>query len=286
MDTRLTYTSPEQIKQRAAEALGMIEDLGPDIIFVTDDNALRDVAVAYNEEHPEAAIPTVFSGINVDPSIYTPIQSLGRPREPITGALERVPYFAIFELGKRLFPAASRVVILGDNSGSSQSVANAFQQDYADSTVNAPLEVLDFVLLATFEEWKKTVLDYQDAADIIGILNYHQLTDENGAIVTPRQVVDWMVANNQLPELGLVAEWAEDGILVSAGNSGYKAGIYAGTLGGRILGGEDPGAIPIADPQEIDAAYNLERAKTLGVTFPPEELAAAAAVYDTLGGGN
>lgn len=286
MDTRITYTSPEGVRQRAAEALEMIEDFRPDILFVTDDNALRDVAVSYAQQHPNATVSTVFSGINVDPSIYTPIQSLDRLGGPITGALERVPYYEAFQLGKRLFPAASKIVILGDASTSSRFVANTFRQDYPGSAENPPLEVLDFVLLKTFQEWKEKVLESQNTADIIGVLNYHQLRDENGAIVAPWDVVDWMAENNRLPELGLVAEWAEDGILMSAGNSGYKTGIYAGVLGENILSGQDPGAIPIVDPKEIDAAYNVQRARILGITFPPDELVAAAAVYHTMGGGD
>ena len=237
MDTRVTYTSTEQVQQRAVEALGMIEDFRPDILFVTDDNALRDVAVTYTEEHPNAAVSTVFSGINVDPSVYTPIQSLDRPGGPLTGALERVPYYEAFQLAKRLFPAASKIVILGDGGSSSRFVANTFHQDYPGPAENQPLEVLDFVLLETFKEWKETVLEYQDKADIIGVLNFHQLTDNNGAIVASRDVVAWMAENIRLLELGLVAEWAEDGILMSAGNSGYKTGIYAGVLGRNILSG-------------------------------------------------
>jgi hypothetical protein len=79
MDTRLTYTSPEQVSQRAAEALEMVRSFAPDVLFVTDDNALKEVAVSYALENPAASVPVVFSGINVDPSVYEPIQSLDAP---------------------------------------------------------------------------------------------------------------------------------------------------------------------------------------------------------------
>ena len=36
---RLTYTSPEQVSQRVAEALAMRRSKAPDVLFVTDDNA-------------------------------------------------------------------------------------------------------------------------------------------------------------------------------------------------------------------------------------------------------
>ena len=284
MDTKVTHTTPEQVKKRAAEALAIIREYHPDILFVTDDNALREVGVTYAEENPDAAAPTVFSGINVDPSSYKPIENLDMPGGLITGALERIPYREAFQLGKRLFPDASKIVILADASGSSSFVTGTFHQDYPDSVEGRPLEVLDFAQPETFQEWKETVLEYQKKADIIGILNYHQLKDEDGNIVAAQEAVDWMADNNRLPEIGLVSEWAEDGILMSAGNSGYKTGIYVGFLGGRILDGQDPGTISIVDPKEIDAKYNLRRARMLGIVFPPGELVAAAEVFNTMGG--
>lgn len=282
MDTRLTYTSPERVSQRAAEALEMVRSFAPDVLFVTDDNALKEVAVSYALENPAAPVPVVFSGVNVDPSVYEPIQSLDAPGGPITGVLERIPYHEVFELGKRLFPDASKVVILADGGSSSDFVANTFQEDYLDLE-SQPLEVLNFIQIQTFAAWKATVLEYQDEADIIAILNFHLLRDEDGSIVPSGEVVEWMIENNMIPELGLVSEWAEEGILVSAGNSGYKTGIYAGVLGGEVLNGLDPGTVPIIDAKEIDAKYNLERAAILGIEFPPDELVSAAEVFHTIG---
>ena len=283
MDTRVNYTSSEQVQERALEALRMMEGYSPHILFVTDDNALKEVAVSYAVQHPDTPVATVFSGVNVDPSVYSPIESLDRPGGPITGALERIPYAEAFQLGKRLFPDASNIVILADASGSSAFVANTFQQDYPGSAGGSPLEVLDFILLKTFDDWKAAVLEYQDKADIIGVLNYQQLIDRDGNVVAARDVVAWMLENNTLPELGLVSEWAEDGFLMSAGNSGYKTGIYAGVLGSRVLGGQDPGTIPIVDPKEMDVEYNLQRARMLNIEFPSTELVGAAKVFNSIG---
>ncbi len=205
MDTRVNFTNPDQIEQRASEALEKLRDFDPDILFVTDDNALKDVAVKYVEENAGVAVPTVFSGINVDPTIYQPIDRLDSPGGPITGALERIPYTKALEVGKRLFPGATKVVILADGGSSSEVVRGTFEQDYPE-TGDRPLEVLDFLLLKTFDEWKNAVLDYQDRADIIAILNFHQLEDVNGEVVPAQDVVRWMVEENRLPELALVSD--------------------------------------------------------------------------------
>ena len=105
-----------------------------------------------------------------------------------------------------------------------------------------------------------------------------------GAIVPSAEVIDWMVAKNRLPELGLMADWARDGILVAVGNSGLNTGAFAGALGADILNGADPATEPIIDPKQTDTNFNLARARGLGIEFPPSELAAADTVFEAIGG--
>lgn len=281
MDTKVTYTLPEQIEERAALAIALIEEFEPDIVFVNDDNALKYVAVAYTERYPDRRLPFVFSGVNVDPTIYAPITSLERPGGPITGALERFPYGEGFTVAKRIFPNASTIVLLADSSSSSSFVVSTFKEQYLDVCNDSPLQVIGPLQVATFREWQETVTAYQTEADLLGILTYHQLRDENGRVVPAPVVVDWTVHHNELPELGVLTFHAADGFFAAVGVSGYKTGLYVGVLGGEILGGKDPAAIPLVDPKEVEVAFNLERADALGITIPAEELVKASEVFYT-----
>ena len=283
MDTKVTYTTPEQIEERAALALVLIEEFEPDIVFVNDDNALKYVAVAYTERYPDRRLPFVFSGVNVDPTIYEPITSLERPGGPITGALERFPYYEGFALAKRIFPNASTIVLLADSSPSSSFVVSTFKERYMDVVNESPLQVLGPIQVETFREWQETVTAYQTEADLLGILTYHQLRDENGTVVPAPVVVEWTVHHNKLPELGVLTFHAEDGYFAAVGVSGYKTGLYVGVIGGEILGGTDPAIIPLVDPAVIEVAFNLERADALGITLPAEELVKANEVFHARG---
>jgi ABC-type uncharacterized transport system substrate-binding protein len=283
MDTKVTYTTTEQIEERAALALDLIEELNPDIVFVNDDNALKYVAVEYAATHPESALPFVFCGINVDPSVYGPIDSLEHPGGKITGTLERFPYAEAFALAKRLSPDAENIVLLADSSTSSTAVINNFNAIYLDVVNNSPLQAIGPIQLSTFDEWKAAVAEYQTKADFIGIITYHQLRDDNGNVVPAQDVVNWTVNNSALPEVGFITFHAEDGFLSAAGVDGYRTGIYTGVIGGEILNGADPGAIPIVDPQAVETAFNLCRANMLGITIPTAELAAADKVFHTIG---
>jgi len=283
MDTKVTYTTAEQIEERAALAIDLIDEVDPDIVFVNDDNALKYVAVAYAEDNPESALPFVFCGINVDPSIYEPVESLDRPGGTITGTLERFPYSEAFALARRLAPDAESILLLADSSTSSSAVIDNFNATYLNVTNDSPLDVIGPIQLGTFDEWESTVNEYQAKADFIGIITYHQLLDENGDVVPAQEVVDWTVANSDLPEVGFITFHAEDGFLSAAGVDGYKTGIYTGVIGGDILNGADPVDIPIVDPHAVEIAFNLCRANILGITIPTSELAAADQVFHTIG---
>lgn len=283
MDTKSTYTTPEQIKQRAKAAIDIIEEFSPDIVFVNDDNALTYVAVEYTKRYPDKNLPFVFSGVNADPTSCDSIESLEVPGGHITGALERFPYYAAFSLGKRIFPKTSKILLLADKSPSSTFVVNAFRERYLDKVDDSPLQVSGPIQVATFKEWKEKVTEYQTKADFIGIITYHQLKDENGKVVLASEVVDWTVHNSKLPEIGFLSFHTEDGFLAAAGISGYKTGIYVGIIGGEILEGKNPATIPIVDPIAVEITFNLERAKMLGVKISAAELTEAVHIFHSIG---
>jgi ABC-type uncharacterized transport system substrate-binding protein len=279
MDTKVTYTTAEQIAERAELALGLIAELDPDIVFVNDDNALKYVAVEYINRYPQDTLPFVFCGINVDPTIYKPIESLERPGGTITGALERFPYYEAFSLARDISPNARTIVLLADSSPSSSFVVDAFHERYTAVVTDSPLEVMGPIQLETFAQWQDTVEGYQAEADYIGILTYHQLRGDGGSVVPAAQVVDWTVHNSDLPEMGVITFHAEDGYMAACGVSGYRTGIYTGAIGGQILGGTLAGDIPIADPGVTETAFNLGRAGMLDITIPAAALASADEVF-------
>ena len=279
MDTKNTYTTPDQIEMMAEEAMKIIGEYKPDVVIVNDDNALKYVAVAYTLENPGEELPFVFSGINADPTIYDPIDSLENPGHTITGALERFPYYQSFSLAKRIFPDKGRIVLLADSSPSSTFLVDAFNERYLEKVDDSPLEVVGVIRVETFKGWKAAVEEYQNKSDFLGIMTYHQLRDEEGNVVPASEVMLWTINRNKLPEIGFLLFHAEDGFWSAVGVSPYKTGRYVGTITGDILDGKDPGDIPITDPQLLDLAFNLERSEMLGIEIPIDILGMATEVY-------
>jgi len=279
MDTKVTYVTPEQIKQRGDHAIKLTEEFDPDLVVVNDDNALKHVAVPYTMNHPKKKLPFVFVGINADPTIYEPIESLERPGHSITGALERFPFYQGFSLARQILPHKKRVVLMADSSPSSNFIVNAFKKRYLEKVKDSKVNVEAVIQVKTFQEWKDRILEYQDKADLVGIVTYYQLLGENGAYVPPREVVMWTINHSRLPEIGFLLFHSEEGYWMSVGVSPYKTGIYVGELAGKILDGHDPRGIPIVDPKSIDIAFNLERSKMLGIDLPIDILDMATVTY-------
>jgi ABC-type uncharacterized transport system substrate-binding protein len=282
MDTKVNYTTLEEIMARGDAAMSLIDQWKPNIVFVNNDNALKYVAVAYTEKYPERDLPFVFAGTNIDPSVYKPIGSLEHPAGTITGTLERIPYEAAFSEAKNVIPNATRILLLSDASQSSVDNKNDFEAWYSSHMNESPLKVADFVQTNDVEQWKQVIEESQNSTDIdmIGFVAYQQIKDENGNAVPAADLARWTVGHNRLPELELIPDDVRYGMLMGAGISFLRTGMYGGIIGGQILKGTAPNRFPIIDPHVMELTFNRNRAEKLNVTIPVDSLVRADAVYE------
>jgi ABC-type uncharacterized transport system substrate-binding protein len=93
--------------------------------------------------------------------------------------------------------------------------------------------------------------------------------------VPSSEVLQWTLEHSTKPVIGLVTDWARDGLPMAVGNSGMKNGEAAGNIGAEILGGTDPGSIGIVYPKLVETAFNLRTIERLELDVPQSEIDAA-----------
>lgn len=228
-------------EERASLAMAAFEKEQPDLVVLTDDNALK----ALGNQITLSGTPIVYLGINNDPREYLGNMILA------TGVLER-PLLkpSIVYLRDILKEELHKCLILFDNGTTAHAILNLMFHGQKSLTFSGT--VANIRLLDGFDDWKKTVLNAKKQGyDVIILGLYHTLTDKKGTSVDAEEAVRWASRHSPVPLFGF---WdfsvgkgkAIGGLVLDGGPQGEEAA----QLVLRILSGENPHAIqPITAEQ-------------------------------------
>ncbi len=141
------------LRERVTKALEAIQKTNPDVIIVSDDNAVEKVVVPHLKG---GDTPVVFCGVNWTAEPY------GLPDTNITGMLEVLPIMPVIDTMLRYFPYARRVAILNESSVS----ANKDEARLVNFFRKANLKTRSYQA-KDFEEWKMQYAAAKQWADLI-----------------------------------------------------------------------------------------------------------------------
>jgi putative ABC transport system substrate-binding protein len=213
-----------------------------------------------------ATIPIVMAFDN-DPVGSGLVASLARPGGNITGLSALAPELTgkRLELLKETVPKLSQLAILGTSTD--PGYAKTSREIKLDAeALKVQLQYLDV------QNPKDTEAAFQDArknrADAVLVL-------PSPVFISQRTQVAELAVKNRLPSMYYRRDFVEDGGLMSYGVSFPDMSRRAATYVDKILQGAKPADLPIEQPTKFDFVINLQTAKQIGLTIPPNLLARA-----------
>lgn len=232
LDTK--RVSPGEYQVRAEIAYGRVVLDSPDVVVLTDDNAVK----LLGKKVMALGIPVVFLGVNENPRTYLGNMYLA------TGVLERPLYKrSLVYLQDIVGVPLRKCLILFDSGTTAQVILESvFKGKLCREMSNI---VTDIRLLDTFEDWQIAVQSAKsDGYDIMFAGLYHTLVDENGDHVPSEKVIRWTSKHSTIPVFAYWDFAVGKGMAVGGlVNSGATQGEEGAKLVLRILDGERPDEI-------------------------------------------
>jgi len=244
MDTKRN-TSESFKKKAALKIKKQIEKYSPDVVILTDDNAVKYVFVPF---FANKDLQFVFSGVNWDLSQY------GGPYENLTGMIEVA---LIDQIIKQLIPYSrgSEIGFMSGNNYSERQTAK-FAQGYFDIRFSKKYFV------SSFEEWKQAWKNAQNQVDI--------LIFENNAGITgwqEKKAVDFILSNTRIM-VGATNDFMSKFAVIGITRDAEEQGEYPARVALKILDGKKANNFPIVRNKKANIYLNMKLSKKLGIVFP------------------
>jgi putative ABC transport system substrate-binding protein len=241
-----------------------VPDLAADLLRLKVDVIVWSAGIAGAKQIK--TVPIVFVG-TTDPLSTGLVESLARPGGNVTGLTSLSPELSgkRLELLKECIPKLSRVAFLFDPTNPS----NAVEMEQ----LRGPAAGLGITV--HLAEARNT--DEIDRA--FSILTKERAeglsTASGGTNNFNRTRIIEMAAKSKLPAVYHLAQFVDDGGLMSYGPNLPDMFRRAAYFVDKILKGTKPADLPVEQPTKFEFVINLKTAKQIGLTIPPNVLARA-----------
>ena len=214
-------------------------------------------------------IPIVMTQVG-DPVGNGFVASLARPGGNITGLSSLAPEIGgkQLELLKEVIPKLSRMAVLG-TSTNPDNAPSLREVELAAGAFGVRLQYLDVLGPKDIETAFRAAS--KGRADAILALSSRVLVSQR------TQVVD-LAVKSRLPAIYRNREDVEAGGLMGYGVRMTDLSRRAATYVDKILKGRKPADLPVEQPTKFELIINLQAAKKIGLTIPPNVLVRANGV--------
>ncbi len=257
MDTK-RHGEEAEIQQAALAAKAEIEQFKPDVVIVSDDNAVKYLLMPY---YKDADLPFVFCGVNAELSTYE------MPYKNTTGMLE----VSLAKSIVNLMQSYAKGKVLGSLAIDRFSQKETIR--YHEETLGLKYDPSQIYYVNTFDEWKQQYLKLQDSADMVFIQSSGGIENWDDAAA-----IEFVKNNTKIPS-GTERRSMKDFSMLAIAIVPEEHGRWAAEAALKILQGTSPADIPVAENKEGQLIINLPVAMNAGVMFDPALLETAEIVH-------
>ena len=247
MDTKRN-PSLEYIQNISTQLYDSIVAINPDILIVSDDNAVKYIV----QPHIEVlSIPVVFCGVNGSDREYN------LPHNKVTGMIEVLPVAETLTTLRPYYPSMGKLLVLNENTTTSRKEKALLDTMFTRVGVSATYALVD-----DFDTWKTTFKKANLLYDIIYIVTH-------GAIKgwDHEEAVQLIHEHIQVPVItceDFMMPYAVFGLTKVASEQGQ----WAAKTAKQILGGKSPVDFPVTRNQLYTTWLNVDLAER--IDFQPD----------------
>lgn len=245
------------IEKRASELLDKIQEEEPDLLIVSDDNAVKFLV----EPNPQIKIPIVFCGVNWSAEQYDLSQ------HNITGILEILPVQESLETMKAYYPSIQNLLVLNENTTTSRKT-----KPLLDAICDRVGISVDQELVDDFESWKAIFKKANETHDLIYL-------QTRGAIKgwDHEEAVRFIDQHIRVP-LITCESFMMPYAVIGLTQVSKEQGLLAARAAMKILEGAGPADIPVSRNQQSKVWINRRLAEKIEFTATEEMLGNATVV--------
>ena len=256
------------IEYRYAEGnLDRLKELAAELVRFKVDLIVTAGPTATRRAKEATATISIVMAQDTDPVESRFVASLARPGGNITGFSILSPEMAgkRLELLKEIVPSLSRVAIIGNRTvpGNAQGLK---ELETAAEAIRLQLKYMDVLAPKDIEAVFRDAI--KGRAEAVLVL-------PNPVAISDRKQVVNLAERSRLPTAYYQPEYVEAGGLMFYGPSNADIFRRAAAYVDKILKGAKPADLPVEQPKKFEFIVNLNAAKQIGLTIPPNVLARA-----------
>jgi len=254
MDTK-NNPSEDFKKQAGVQVKAVIEEFKPDVVILSDDNAVKYVLAEF---YKDASLPFVYCGLNWDSSLY------GLPYKNTAGMVEIALTNQLIDKLKQFAKDGRMGYLSADTETERKNLENY------NKLLNLNFTQAAFV--KNFAEWKTAFKNMQAEVDILIFENNAGIPDWND-----EEAESFALENSEIPS-GTLNDWIMKTVLIGYTKVPEEQGEYSAQTALKILDGVSPASIPEVTNKKGDLMLNLKIAEKLNLAFTPAMIRAAKTI--------